>query len=761
MTSQRILPLCFAASVLAAFLPAQGPAPRDPRVASYVMAVELLPQDRLIVGTQRIAWTNTASQAVSELRFHLYINAFRDLDSTFMRESDAAFRALWRPHEFGSITLEKIELVAAGSAVDLTAAQRFVQPDDGNAADATVVAVELPAPVGPGETVELRTAFRTRLPKAYSRTGWVPDDGFFCMQWFPKLGVLQDGAGGPTWNCHQFHANTEFFADFASYEVEITLPPGFKVGATGERNPDRQLPDQRVVASFAQNQPGTPVHDFAWVADPDFVRYEDTFDPTAAAEDPVASAVAARLGLPAADLALPPTKIVLLLQPEHDTERQRTRHFDAVKIALRFFGQRFGAYPYGTITVVDPGRDVMGRPLGGGMEYPNLITCGTDLFPHPRRLAPEGVTVHEFGHQYWYGLSANDELEESWLDEGLDTYCAGRAVWLAYASTRWPVQTTRCGELTLAGTPGPLWAEQALEGGCRIPFLGALPAAWRRALDDHHFAGAVVPDSPLLDVLRWQPTATFFREVQESSAWSDRNAWLRADTPDALVRRGWEYLDRASYVANSYHRPATLLHTMERMVGRDAWWTFLRRFHAQARFRHPTTQDFVRLCEESCGAPASDFFTRATAAEARLDYGVHSIHPADGGGDTKEVVIRRYGNLPANVVVRFRFAERSEPVYREVRAADLYPWTKFTFVEGKNGERYGRLLEVWVDPPIGTPGTGEAFEQAAAPAGVYLLDENLLNNAWRSEPDHAPALHRGIRLLLEAQSRLSFAGLIG
>ena len=81
--------------------------------------------------------------------------------------------------------------------------------------------------------------------------------------------------------------------------------------------------------------------------------------------------------------------------------------------------------------------------------------------------------------------------------------------------------------------------------------------------------------------------------------------------------------------------------------------------------------------------------------------------------------------------------------------------------DGEEDEPWGRLLEVWVDPPEGTPATGEPFEMPAQPAGVYLLDENLLNNAWRAERQRKPALYRGLRLMLQTQSQLSFAGLIG
>ena len=143
-----------------------------------------------------------------------------------------------------------------------------------------------------------------------------------------------------------------------------------------------------------------------------------------------------------------------------------------------------------------------------------------------------------------------------------------------------------------------------------------------------------------------------------------------------------------------------------------------------------------------------------------LDYGVDSIEPADGRGDRKVVTVRRYGTLRANVRVRFKFQNRPEPVWREMRADDPYPVRKFTFVDDAsagNGDTWGDLLEVWVDPPP----TKNSFEDGRGPAGVYLLDSNLLNNGWRAEIDHVPARYRAIRQLLQIQSQLSFAGLIG
>ena len=81
------------------------------------------------------------------------------------------------------------------------------------------------------------------------------------------------------------------------------------------------------------------------------------------------------------------------------------------------------------LTIVDPGP---GGSRAGGMEYPTLITVGTTWWmPRGVRL-PEIVTVHELGHQYWYGMVASNEFEEAWLDEGINSYVEGKIMDAVY-----------------------------------------------------------------------------------------------------------------------------------------------------------------------------------------------------------------------------------------------------------------------------------------------------------------------------------------
>lgn len=743
---------------LGAALSAQdsAPATRAESVSEYRMHAVLEPATRTLQGRQQIRWRNASRGSTRELLFHLYLNAFQGPDTTFFRTADPAFRALWRPGEFGGIDVRRLTLVRGPGANDrgVELVRAAIRPLDGNPADATVLRAELPDDVGPGESIWLETEFTVRFPKAYRRTGWVPDDGFFGMQWFPKLGVLEDADGGPVWKCHQFTFSSEFYADYSEYEVTLQVPQAYVVGATGgvpvlERavGPDREL-------TFRASR----VHDFAWVADPDFRLHVRRVPAFRAATDPtgMAARLARAMGVPVQDLDLPETTIRLLLQPEHDTAAQVVRHLDAVEHGLRHCGLRFGPYPYGVITVVDPGRDLRGRSLGGGMEYPMLITCGTDPWLRPRRLTPESVTLHEFTHQFWYGLVGNDEPHTAWIDEGLTTYTESRLATLAYGESVRPVRHSEFGLLALAAVAQPRDAPHGLASFGRIASFGSLPGAVAPWLVRHHFDGTWLPRTTLLDLLRAQPTLSYHREARLWPHLDDRATFLDRGSEYAIGLAAWEYPTRALYGVNAYQRPATLYWTLERMVGAERWWRFLREVQTRFRYRHVGDAEFGALLAESCGADAAAFFAAARRPGAVLDHGIAAVRPPHGFGPVKEVLVRRKGDLVAEVPIRFRFAKAGE-VWRRFAPAEAAPVQRFVFRDGADGVDYGRLLEVWIDPPLDPRG----HEGPPLPLGLHPLDADLTDNAWRTDRDRAPARHRGLRALLQAQAELSFAQWIG
>lgn len=381
------------------------------------MEVELNPEARSIEGKQRITWRNPDKVPVDELQFHLYLNAFRDENSTFMKETDGSHRGFSADGEnvWGGIDINRMQIVSEGltdvtplgggaGLVDLTERITFIHPDDDNFDDKTVISVPLPEAIEPGETITLDIDFTSQMPQIFARTGWEEKANgtlfFMAAQWFPKPGVYEipgqryvpEDAPKGKWSTHQFHGNSEFYADFSTYDVTITAPEDYEIGASGIMTNEQIENGKRQVTYRAED-----VHDFAWTASNDFLVFEDQWRDV---------------------------KLKLLLQPEHSGQVER--HFDAAKVGMEYFDKWVGPYPYKTLTLVD------GMGGSNGMEYPTLITCGTAyLLPEFVRML-EVVTIHEFGHQYYYGMLASNEAEEAWLDEGLTSYVEMRIMDEAY-----------------------------------------------------------------------------------------------------------------------------------------------------------------------------------------------------------------------------------------------------------------------------------------------------------------------------------------
>src|SRR5215471_19804544 len=238
-----------------------------PPIASYEISCRLDAEKKIVEGTELLTWTNRTTRSATTLQMHLYLNAFRNTRSTFWRESGGMARSTRLPESWGYVEITRMTLE---DNTDLLPVLSYLAPDDGNENDRTVAEVRLPRPVPPGGTIRVALDFRSKLPRVAARTGF-KGDFFLVAQWFPKVGVLEETG----WNCHQFHANSEFFADFGDYDVTIDAPGRYKgkIGATGAVVSEKETSEGRVVTRFRQES----VHDFTWTADPDFRVLKDVF----------------------------------------------------------------------------------------------------------------------------------------------------------------------------------------------------------------------------------------------------------------------------------------------------------------------------------------------------------------------------------------------------------------------------------------------------------------------------------------------------
>jgi hypothetical protein len=562
---------------------------RTPRNANYSIDVKLDAQRRTLTGRETLTWTNIGGGPVRELQFHLYYNAWRNRDSTWMREAKLSE---WWPAsddraagDFASIDISSVKITGGPvPAADLTGMIKFIAPDDGNTDDRTVMSIPLSVPVAPGQTITLDIAWVSKIPRPFARTG-VIGNYFFLGQWFPKIGVV-DANGN--WNCHQFHVLTEFFADYGVYDVTMTVPRAWPLAATGvERERRRDSPDA-TTSTYRYYQ--EDVHDFAWTTSPDFLER------TARFEQP----------------GLPPVDMRLMLQPEHAAQAER--HFEGTRTTLRYYGEWFGAYPYGHITIIDPAW----QSETDGMEYPTLFTVGTRwLNPHAD-IYLEDTAVHEAGHQWWYGMVGNNEFEDAWLDEGINQYANARADAEALAYGR---QVRR------------------FFGGF-VPWV-MRDIRWDRVIDGD---GIVSYRSELTTDIQSTP----------SYKW-----WPRDSGPLA------------------YAKPALWLHTLERALGWSTVQRMLQTYFEKWQFKHPRPGDFFQVANEVSGRDLGPFFDQVYRGSAVFDYGVENVSSVSKGAGSfvSDVVVRRYGDgiFPVEVLITF-----SDGSTRREAWDGGGRWTRFT-----------------------------------------------------------------------------------
>jgi hypothetical protein len=715
-------PVPFGASVPLAFLTlvAAPPASRsDPlptraaHVADYDLRVRLDPEAKTLDGEEHIVWRNPSPEPVGELWFHLYLNAFKSSKSTFCVESGGQLRGDRMPEDgWGFVDVRSLR---RSDGRDLLPGATFEHPDDGNTDDRTVWRVPLPEPVPAGGEIALDVSFKAKLPRIFARTGYFRD--FFLVgQWFPKLGVYEPagmrGRAASGWNCHQFHANSEFYADFGRYRVEITLPKRFVVGATGARSERRENADGTSTHVFEQSD----VIDFAWTASPRFVEVTSTFSAEKDVTPGEYAETAKLLGRSLDEVRLSDVEVKVLLQPQHASQAQR--HVKAAKAAIKWFGLWYGRYPYPTITVVDP---AFGAGGAGGMEYPTFITAGTSsLFSHwplDRVLAPEEVTVHEFGHQYWQSMVASNEFEESWLDEGFNTHSTARVMQRVY---------------------GP-WVIQVL--GARI--------------GEDDLARAANTTDRMFDAIRtpawgYSPGNYSFNSYQRTD--------LTLQTLESLL--GAEAMAR---VMRTYHERWRFRHptsddfyaVVSEVAGRDARW-----FFDQTVERPGVLDDEVAsVTSEPVPEPRGLFGdgevkTTVTAREARK-----KEREQDKAGKRpwrSTIVVRRRGEvrLPISLELEFEGGKSQAMALQETDLEGARAETTSLLGGGKDARPW---LGRW--KRIELTGERRLLSATVDPENRVAIDVNRLNNSRRVEPDGRAAAHWGARWVFWLQQMLAVVGL--
>jgi hypothetical protein len=724
----------------------------------YAMDVQLLDGGHLIRGSERVTWTNQTEVATDELWWHVYNNAFRGRDSVWLREAHQyEYDGGRLPKQYGGTDIESVELLEIGGvtlAPQNLEWQWVAQPDAPE--DRTVMKVQLPEAVKPGEKVMVHLKFRARMIPAYRRSGWGSNGYLHAAQWYPKLGVFEKMEGEYRWNCPPYHMLVEFYSDYADFRVDITVPESYHghLVASGELlNDPVQLPDQ---SHWRYSFQALDVHDFAWTGDPEALLLEKDFVESEWRDAEEEQKVAAALGRAIEDVRPDgPVRIYLLLQPEHQALAER--YFNAVGRSLYYFGLWYGQYPYRTLTVVDPAHDARRT---GGMEYPRLITAGAYLGVADRSLSPEGVTVHEFGHQYWYGLVGTNELQHAWMDEGFCTFSAQRVLAKAFEPK---LATYQVLGLQKYGYPPLAWPAT---GKNEIRSLVTQVQALVRRESPVFAAGpapsedAWFPNS-LTRYLAEMPPVSYWPTVVDHPIYGERTVY-RTDFYQPMDTPSVDLFEWKMRGVNTYIRPAMTLETMARLMGEERWIRLMRAYHERYRFKHPSPADWFAVVREFAtgarvGGPDgilidwTSFWNQAYHGSQIVDFGVHRLInlPYLESDPSAESRVRQIDDKwHVRVEIR-RLGEFVVPLEIDVHWSDnmstRYYW---------NG-----LDPTWtLDVP---ESERKALQVVVDPDRKLILDRNWLNNTRTLRADDDFAQQAGVRALLWAQSMLHFFGGIG
>lgn len=495
---------------------------------SQTMSVQLEDNTHTYQGNGVTFFINATRDTLEQLYFHAIFNAYQPNSEMHKRAGSIGPNRLrpeiyanLKPHEIGKLDMMSVIVNGKPARIERTG---------------TIIKLDTFGSILPNDSVVILFEFAGQVPIQIRRNGRNNSQGvrYSMAQWYPKL-CQYDQSG---WHNNQFVAR-EFYGVWGKYDYKITLPAKYILGATGTlQNPQqvghgyqfadtkgKTLPDSTRFSAdslLTWHFTAEPVHDVAWVADAQYIHEYET-----------------RNGI----------TVHALYKPTFGKNWDKMT--DWCHRTIAFYGNHYGDYPYKQFTSAMAG--------DGGMEYPHLIMLrsGSDI---PSLL---GVTVHELGHQWFYGIVANNETKHAWMDEGFTTYIENKCL-----REEFPKEMS---------VPTPWYREF---------FVPALP---ERRQEVGRFYG-------LAHLGYNQPMGFSHDRLAE-----ERSAGL------------------------VYDAGAMLLHQLEYSFGAPMIDSLMKRYALTWRFRHPYPKDFEKMCETVLGQRLDDVMETFLMTTERPNYSILSL----------------------------------------------------------------------------------------------------------------------------------------
>ena len=376
---------------------------------NYNINVELNDKKHTLLAEETIEYTNNSPDDLNFLWFHIWPNAYKNNSTALAKhELENGNTSLQYANEEDRGFISDLDFSINGKKINWEYHPKHID----------ICKLILNKPIKSGEKITIKTPFKVKIPNAkFSRLGHI-DQSYMITQWYPKPAVYdRDG-----WHIMPYLSQGEFYSEFGSFDVSITLPSNYTVGATGDLqnkgehvrldeiaeitdtisrfSSDMSFPDSEKKTKtirFTQEK----IHDFGWFADK---RYH---------------VLKGEVELPYSQ-----RKVTLYTMFTNNEAHLWKKSIEYMHDAVYYYSLWNGDYPYNYCTAVDGT-----IAAGGGMEYPNVTVIGA--MGNDRAL--EEVIMHEVGHNWFYGILGSNERDYAWMDEGINSYYEHR-----YMKTKYP-----------------------------------------------------------------------------------------------------------------------------------------------------------------------------------------------------------------------------------------------------------------------------------------------------------------------------------
>lgn len=522
---------------------------------NYKIKVQLDDVNHILTADEEIEYINNSPDVLNKIYIHLWPNAYRD-------ESTALAKQLYENRD-QELTFGSEEIRGHIDSLDFKVngkdAKWYFEEFNQD-----ICIVELGFDLKPGQSVKLFTPFVVKIPSgSISRLGHI-GQSYQITQWFPKPAVYdKDG-----WHHMPYLNQGEFYSEYGSFDVSITIPSNYVVGATGDlktvdeleflvelaEDTEKELKEKeyskaerkKTVNTFPESSKEwktirytqSNVHDFAWFADK---RYK---------------VLRGKVKLPHSGKMV--TSWAMF------TPKNELLWKDAIEYindAVHYYSLWNGDYPYNNVTAVDGTISA-----GGGMEYPNITVIGNAGTPQ----SLEVVIVHEVGHNWFYGQLGTNERVHGWMDEGMNTLNEVR-----YMQTKYPDNTA---------------LSDAVMGG-KFHFNDL----------NHHDMSDVA-----------------YRML----------ALLGEDQP---IETHSARFTQANYGVVMYQKTGLVFFYLKDYLGEDLFNKCMQEYYREWEFKHPQPEDMRRSLEKASGKDLSWLFDDLIQRTDHIDYKLKRVKQTDNG----------------------------------------------------------------------------------------------------------------------------------